>query len=248
MTARPGPRRRLRSPPRPRPDLPEYGPARARGLPDTRFRGAVVDVGRRCRQAFVGTTSEHVRPHRRQRHAGERARPRPRRRRGRRGPAGVVGRDRPGRAGMDRATTRRGAHSRPPETRPVGVHSGGAGGLVPSIHHVTPTPCPSPPVHPPGRLRPGGRQGKIARALRAFFCRAVRGKGTNHATGREAPRPRERSETMNDVRLDPNRSRPERSCCSRPSSAKTRRAGPSTPSWSPTATASRRTASRSARC
>ena len=64
-----------------------------------------------------------------------------------------------------------------------------------------PTPCPSPPVRPPGRLTPGRRKGKIrARFARFFVCRALRGKRT---TGREAPRLQERSQAINGVRLDP---------------------------------------------
>ena len=101
---------------------------------------------------------------------------------------------------MDRATDPPGTHCRPPETRPVWEHSGGAGGPVRSIHHVTLTLAPS-PVRPPGRLRQVAGQAKIARAMRAFFCPAMRGKDERH-DGQEAPRPQEGSETMNDVRLD----------------------------------------------
>ena len=101
---------------------------------------------------------------------------------------------------MDRATDPHGAHSRPPETRPVWGHSGGLGGLVRSTHHVTRPLAPRPRSTSPGRLPPGRRKGKIrARYARFFFCRAVRGKGT---TGREAPRLKEGREAMNDVRLD----------------------------------------------
>ena len=77
---------------------------------------------------------------------------------------------------------------------PVGVHRRGAGGLVRSIHHVTRPLAPRPRSTLSAAFTQADGKGKIARALRAFFCRAVRGKGTNHATGREAPRPRKGAE------------------------------------------------------
>ena len=49
---------------------------------------------------------------------------------------------------------------RPPETRPKGWHRGGDRSILPGRPHS-----------------PGGREGKIARAVRAFSCRAERGKG-----------------------------------------------------------------------
>ena len=81
---------------------------------------------------------------------------------------------------VDRATDPPGAHCRPPETRPVWEHSGGAGGPVRSIHHVTATLAPR-PAAPPGRLRPGGQIGKnSARYARFLVCRAVRGNDERH--------------------------------------------------------------------
>ena len=51
----------------------------------------------------------------------------------------------------------------------------GAGTIDPSCD---PTPCPSPPVHPPGRLHPGGRNGKNrARFARFFFAALCAAKG-----------------------------------------------------------------------
>ena len=66
-------------------------------------------------------------------------------------------------------------------------------GAVPSIHHVTPTPCPSPPVPPlPAASAQVASTGKIARALRAFrLPRCAR--QTNGTTGQEAPQSRERN-------------------------------------------------------
>ena len=52
--------------------------------------------------------------------------------------------------------------------------------------------APGPPL--PAAFAQVAGKGKIARALRAFVCRAVRGKGTNGTTGREAPRPRKGAE------------------------------------------------------
>ncbi len=77
----------------------------------------------------------------------------------------------------------------------MGGHGGGGGSEVRSTHHVSPAPLPLAPG-PPGRLsfdrRPG--RDKIVRAMRAFFCRAVRGKedprparaATNFDFGQEA--------------------------------------------------------------
>ena len=55
--------------------------------------------------------------------------------------------------------------------------SGRAGTIDPSCD---PDPCPFAPSAPPGRLRQVAGQAKIARAMRAFFCPAVRGKDERH--------------------------------------------------------------------
>ena len=73
---------------------------------------------------------------------------------------------------------------------PGGVHSGEAGGPVPSIHHVTRTLAPPPPVPPPGRLRSGGRQGKIPRAMRALILPRCARQDERHDRAR-GPRPKE---------------------------------------------------------
>ncbi len=88
----------------------------------------------------------------------------------------------------------------PPDLRspgPVGGTGGGsmAGTIDPSCD---PTPCPSPPVHPSGRLRPGGRQGKIARALRAFFFAAL--SAARGRTTRRGERPHDPGKERNDER------------------------------------------------
>ena len=84
--------------------------------------------------------------------------------------------------------TRRGAHSRPPETRPVGVHSGRAGGPVRSIHHVTATLPPRPvrPSRPPSPRWPE-RQNR-ARYARFFFA-ALCAATTNDTTGQRPTTP-----------------------------------------------------------
>ena len=63
----------------------------------------------------------------------------------------------------------------------MGGHGGGAGSEVRSTHHVSPAPCPSPPVPPAACLSTGGREGQNRARYARFFCRAVRGK--------EDPRP-----------------------------------------------------------
>ena len=140
---------------------------------------------------------------------------------------------------MDRATDPPGAHCRPPETRPVWEHSGGAGGPVRSIHHVTLTLAPSPRPPLPAASAQVAGQAKIARAMRAFFLPRYAGQGR---TARRARGPTTPGRKRNDERRaagPPGRCRPGRSCCSRPSSARTRRGGPSTPGWSPTITTTR---------
>ena len=73
---------------------------------------------------------------------------------------------------------RYGAHSRPPETRPIGEHSGGLGGLVRSIHHVTRPLAPRPRSISSGRLPPGRRKGKNrARFARFFFAALCAARG-----------------------------------------------------------------------
>ena len=63
-----------------------------------------------------------------------------------------------------------------------------AGTIDPSCD---PTPCPSPPVHPPAAFAQAAGKGKNrARYARFFFCRAVRGKGTNGTTGERPTTPR----------------------------------------------------------
>ena len=60
----------------------------------------------------------------------------------------------------------------------------GARGLVPSIHHVTRPLAPRPrsALRPPSPRRPAREKSRALCAL--FFCRAVRGKGTNGTTGK----------------------------------------------------------------
>ena len=81
----------------------------------------------------------------------------------------------------DPTTRRRRTLPRPLETRPGRGHRG-AGTINPSCDPDPLPRAPGPPLRPPSPRRPAREKWRALCAL--FFCRAVRGKGTNGTTGR----------------------------------------------------------------
>ena len=91
------------------------------------------------------------------------------------------------------------ASPRPPETRPGGGAQWGGWGAGTIDHHVTRPLAPSAPRSPSRPPSPRWPAREKLRALCApFFCRAVRGKGTNGTTGERPHDPQE--EEQNDDR------------------------------------------------
>ena len=91
--------------------------------------------------------------------------------------------------GSDPATRQRRSFHRPPEPRPMRGHRWGVVGTIdPSCD---PTPCPSPPVHPPAAFAQAAGKGK-SRALCAARGRTARRARGPTTPGRDRPRPGQR--------------------------------------------------------